>query len=60
MLEPSENGLSEKIFHIYEEWGGNQLLTAKTVKIPYLGKIHSSLRQFTGQMALSLIKSGIL
>ena len=51
MLQPPEKaGGAEKIFHIYEEWGGNQLITAKTTKIPYLGKIHANLRRFTGQL----------
>ena len=62
MLEPSEVkvGGPEKVFRVYEEWGGNVLLTEKTCQPPMLGKLHSKLRQFTGYAVTQLIKYGIL
>jgi len=62
MMEPSEVkvGGPEKVFRIYEEWGGNVLLTEKTCQPPILGKLHSKLRQFTGYCVTQLIKYGIL
>lgn len=54
LLEPpATKGGSEKVFRIFEEWGGNPLLNEKTTQIGILGKVHSKLRRFTGY-ALSM------
>jgi len=51
LLEPpSTKGGSEKVFRIYEEWGGNPLLNEKTVTPGFLGKVHAKLRRFTGYL----------
>lgn len=61
LLEPAHTpGGSEKIFRLFEEWGGNVLLTEKTVKLPYLGLVHQSLRRFMGSMILWPAKKGLL
>jgi len=61
MLEPAEKaGSAEKLFNVYEEWGGNVLLTAKTVGVPYLGLVHSMLRKFFGSLVVWPVKQGLL
>jgi len=62
LLEPAEKpGSSERVFRLYEEWGGNVLLTEKSLSWPpYLGLIHQSLRRFTGSLILWPAKKGLL
>jgi len=62
LLEPAEKpGSSERLFKLYEEWGGNVLLTEKSLPMPpYLGLIHQSLRRFTGSLVLWPAKKGLL
>ena len=62
LLEPVEKpGSSERLFKLVEEWGGNVLLTEKSLPMPpYLGLIHQSLRGFTGSLVLWPAKKGLL
>jgi len=62
LLEPSEVkiGAPEKVFRVYEEWYGNALLTEKTATPPMIGKVHSMLRKFHGNVVTQGIKYGIL
>ena len=53
---PSQPGEKEKVFRMFEEWGGNKLLSEKTTFFP-LGKIHQKLRDFVGLLALKLGKN---
>jgi len=58
MMEPPEKqGSAEKIFRISEEWYGNEQITERNFKVvPYLGKIHQMLRQFTGTIVVEIGK----
>lgn len=62
LMEPSETkvGDPEKVFRVYEEWGGNPLMNEKTLSPTMLGTIHSKLRKFHGYMITQGIKYGIL
>ena len=62
LLEPAEKpGSSERLFRLYEEWGGNVLLTEKSLSWPpYLGLIHQSLRRFAGSLVLWPAKKGLM
>ena len=62
LLEPAEKPeYSEGLFKLVEEWGGNVLLTEKSLPMPpYLGLIHQSLRGFTGSLVLWPAKKGLL
>lgn len=57
-LEPGENPNNERILSIYEEWGGNKLLTEESLPWPpFLGLIHQKLRLFTGSLILSFARN---
>lgn len=62
LLEPStvKIGAPEKVFRVFEEWGGNPLLNEKSVAPTIFGKLHSKLRKFHGYMINQGIKYGIL
>jgi len=61
MMEPPQKaGEPEKIFRIFEDWFGNEQLTERSSKIPYLGKIHQSLRRFMGTLVVWPVKQGYL
>jgi len=61
MLEPpSTKGGSEKVFRIFEEWGGNPLLNEKTATPGFLGKVHSKLRRFTGYLLSMAWQKGLI
>ena len=57
-LEPGENPNNERILSIYEEWGGNKLLTEESLPWPpFLGLIHQKLRLFTGSLILRFARN---
>ena len=57
MEPPEKQGNAEKIFRISEEWYGNEQITERNFKVvPYLGKIHQMLRQFTGTIVVEIGK----
>ena len=62
LLEPSETkvGGPEKVFRIYDEWGGNPLMNEKTLSPTLLGTLHSKLRKFHGYLIGQCIKHGVL
>ena len=49
LLEPpATKGGSEKVFKMFDEWGGNPLMTELNTVPAWLGRTHSKLRLFHG------------
>jgi hypothetical protein len=55
-LEPAAKaGATEKCFKYIEEWNGVKLLNEKTT-FPLLGKVHSKLRSYAGNLGSAIIQ----
>jgi len=55
LLEPpATKGGPEKVFRMFDEWGGNPLMTERNTWPSWLGKTHSKLRLFHGYLMTKL------
>jgi len=58
LLEPpAKAGAPEKLFRYFEEINGNKLLNERTT-IAQLGKVHSKLRRYVGQLFAKMVENG--
>jgi hypothetical protein len=57
LLEPASKAGKEKIFRMFSEWNGCQLLNEKTT-FPMLGRIHLKMRKFYAFVSNAIVENG--